>query len=83
MSAPPVLYRVENVVEVFLDSLRGELKTINASLKKKANIVMSPKDIQAFKVVNKCHVCDEAIGEDKVRDHCHITGKYRGAAHNV
>ena len=21
------------------------------------------------------------VGDDKVRDHCHITGKYRGAAH--
>ena len=29
-----------------------------------------------------CHICKEIIGNRKVRDHCHLTGKYRGAAHN-
>ena len=29
-----------------------------------------------------CWICDKFIDyDDKVRDHCHITGKYRGAAH--
>jgi len=27
--------------------------------------------------------CGEALVSDRVRDHCHITGKYRGAAHNA
>ena len=31
---------------------------------------------------NHCHICKEIIGNRKVRDHCHLTGKYRGAAHN-
>ena len=35
-----------------------------------------------------CHICkkefDKSDKEDhKVRDHCHYTGKYRGAAHNI
>ena len=31
-----------------------------------------------------CWICNEKINndKDKVRDHCHITGKLRGAAHN-
>ena len=31
-----------------------------------------------------CWICHEKIinNKDKVRDHCHITGKYRGAAHS-
>ena len=28
-----------------------------------------------------CQICEELIEDEKVRDHCHITGKYRGAAH--
>ena len=29
-----------------------------------------------------CHICTKPLEDDKVRDHCHITGNYRGAAHN-
>ena len=29
------------------------------------------------------YICEKLfdVGDDKVRDHCHITGKYRGPAH--
>ena len=32
---------------------------------------------------NNCWICNEEIikNNEKVRDHCHITGKYRGTAH--
>ena len=30
-----------------------------------------------------CHICNEELGKDRVRDHCHLTGKYRGAAHEI
>ena len=29
-----------------------------------------------------CWICGEELGNDRVRDHCHYTGCYRGAAHN-
>ena len=29
-----------------------------------------------------CWICNEKLDETKVKDYCHITGKYRGAAHN-
>ena len=29
------------------------------------------------------HICNEKHGEDRVRDHCHLSGKFRGAAHEV
>ena len=37
-----------------------------------------------------CYICEKGFSTDddnkkyhKVRDHCHFTGKYRGAAHNI
>ena len=36
-----------------------------------------------------CHICEEELEETddenykKVRDHCHLTGKFRGAAHSI
>ena len=38
---------------------------------------------ERFQLISSCWICDKLfdVGNDKVRDHCHITGKYRGAAH--
>ena len=30
-----------------------------------------------------CHICNEELGEDRLRDNCHLSGKFRGAAHEV
>ena len=30
-----------------------------------------------------CRICNEELGKDKVRDHCHLSGKFRGAANEV
>ena len=34
-----------------------------------------------FKKSTHCWICNGLLGEDKVRDHRHFTGKFRGAAH--
>ena len=31
---------------------------------------------------NICHIYKEELNKDKVRDHCHITGKFRVVSHN-
>ena len=40
----------------------------------------------SFDKAEICHICKKELltdkGVDKVRDHCHFTGQYRGAAHN-
>ena len=30
-----------------------------------------------------CHFCEKNIESDKVRNHCHLTGKYRSPAHII
>ena len=29
-----------------------------------------------------CWICNEELDKNKVRNHCHTTGEYRGAAHS-
>ena len=29
-----------------------------------------------------CWICTQELNTDKVKDHCHVTGKFRVAAHN-
>ena len=36
----------------------------------------------SFDKAETCHICSGELQSDKVRDHCHFTGQYRGAAHN-
>ena len=50
---------------------------------------LTSQEEKEFQSATKCHICEEELftGEKtgkilKVRDHCHFTGKYRGAAHN-
>ena len=30
-----------------------------------------------------CYICNEELGEERERYHCHLSGKFRGAAHEV
>ena len=48
----------------------------------KKDIVMSQEDEENYKNNNICYFCEQEILDNtKVRDHCHLTGKYRGPAH--
>ena len=43
---------------------------------------MTIEDEKNYQNFQDCWICNEKINKDKVRDHCQITGKYRGAAHS-
>ena len=42
---------------------------------------MSEEDEKNYQNSQNCWICNQKIIKDKVRDHCHITGKFRGSAH--
>ena len=48
----------------------------------KKDIIMTEEDKQDFEDNNICRYCEKYIELDKVRDHCHLTGNYRGPAHS-
>ena len=55
-------------------------KSINKHFNK--NLIMSEKEEHLFQQSNNCWICKKLDNdEEKVRDRCHITGKFRCAAH--
>ena len=47
------------------------------------NLIMSAEEEERFQLSNICWICDRLfdVSDNKVRDHCHVTGRYRGAAY--
>ena len=45
-------------------------------------MIISEEEQHLFQQSNSCWICEKLIDDDEnVRDHCHVTGKLRGAAH--
>ena len=51
--------------------------------KTKKDIIMTEEDDKDFENNNICRFCERNIESDKDRDHCHLTSKYKGPAHNT
>jgi hypothetical protein len=71
----------DDVSQMFVDSLEREVKVIYENHKFDKKMVMTKRDKQNHENAVDCHICEESLDGDKVRDHCHLTGNYRGAAH--
>ena len=57
-------------------------------MKKKDMIPLTKKEEENYNNQKVCYICKKEFDKNdkknyKVRDHCHYTGKYRGAAHNI
>ena len=46
------------------------------------DIIMTEENEKDYRNNNICQFCLKNIETDKVRDHCHLTGKYTGSAHS-
>ena len=89
-SKPAVIYRGENVIEKFIQHLFREVKDCQEVIKENFQkpLIISKKDEEDFRKAKKCWICQRQYKPDEgenipVRDHCHITGKYRGSAHKT
>ena len=76
-------YEDENIAKVFVEKLEEVTKGIyNYFYKSPKPLRPTRAEQKSFEEATICHICSRELGEDRVRDHCHFTGKYRGAAHN-
>ena len=83
-------YTGEDAMEKFVEWIEEDVKEI-------ANIpdvemIFGPDELNQFNSATKCWICNEEFDDTadekgyrknkKVKDHCHYTGRFRGAAHN-
>ena len=75
---------VENAVYEFIKGVLKEYQYCKKVLKKdfNKNLILTEKEEQ-FQSSNTSWICKKLIDDDdeKVKYHCHITGKFRGIAH--
>ena len=77
-----VIYCGEDAAKKFVQCMEEEVRAIAKLYSETKPMEITDKDKESFKASTNCHICGGALNGDKVRDHDHLTGKYRGAAHN-
>ena len=82
----PVTYTAstenEDVAQIFVNMLEEDVKSIYKRFGKPKKMLFGAKEREEFDEATECWICHGELGLDRVRYHCHLTGKYRGAAHN-
>ena len=73
----------DNVDWFVKEVIKLENKTAFYFKETKKDIIMTQEDEEKYKNNSICRFCEKEILYDKNRDHCHLTGKYRGPAHNT
>lgn len=80
---------VKDTMSNFVQTLIEKVRKLNESLLKRLEEFKKPQlnndDLLKFEKAEKCHFCNKKFSEIdiKVRDHCHVTGKFIGAAHQL
>ena len=73
---------VEDISKVFEEKLKKVTNKIyNDFYCKPLSLRLTQAEQKLFEEAKICYICSKELQNDKVRDHCHFTGKYRGAAH--
>ncbi|KAF4529586.1 hypothetical protein B566_EDAN016543 [Ephemera danica] len=75
----------ENAAKYFLEALEDISKKVSKIYRRKEPMNLTRDEWRDFHRATTCYLCQKPFTEEnyKVRDHCHITGKYRSTAQNV
>ena len=80
-------YREDDCMKKFCKDLREHVTKI-INYEKKKMISLTTEEKVHYNKQKVCYICKKEFDnsdkkQQKVRDHCHYTDKYRGAAHNI
>ena len=72
----------DNVAQIFIDTLEKNIKKIYKKFKFPKSMKMTMHDKLVYDNSTHCHICNEELAKDKMRDHGHLSGKFSGADHD-
>ena len=85
----PIIYTKKNpdddLALIFVNKLQKVANKIYEDFyMRKKSIKITLKQYKEYNKSVVCHICKkELLSKDKVCDHCHFTGEYRGPAHRI
>lgn len=76
--------RSPDCIKWFVYELKRIAEEVSIILNDAKPLILTPMQSVAFLQATNCHICGKKYGknENPVRDHSHLTGEYRGSAHN-
>jgi len=74
--------RDKDCVAWFAEKLRVLAHNVKCILSANVSMEFTRDDLEKFNSATHCHVCEKPFMPDdmRVRDHCHLTGRFRGSA---
>ena len=84
ITLPTIIFKGKDCINKFITWVVDNQKWTQQLTKKYFNkrLIVANENEEIYSNSQICWICKEELNTDKVRDHCHVTGKFSGAAHN-
>ena len=81
---PSIIFKGKDCINKFITWILDKQRWTKPITKQFFNkrLIMTNKYEEIYNNSHICWICKQELNIDKVRDHCHVTGRFRDAAHN-
>ena len=83
-TSPSIVFKGKDCINTFITWVLDKEKWSKQITKKyfDKRLIMLHEDEEIYNNSHIYWICKQELNMDKVKDHCHVTGKFRGAVHN-
>ena len=83
-TVPSIIFKGKDCINKYITWVLDKQKWTQQITKQYFNkrLIMTSEDVEICNNSYLCWICKQELNMDKVRDHFHVTGKFRGAADN-